>query len=211
MSRLPLRKQTAAALRRAAQELVAALSRGEDPEIGAAYKTRGIQRVLRDEMFEGCCCFCEASTEATNYGQVEHYRPKARAEFRHLAYVWENLLWACGRCNGPKSDVWNEAAPLLDPTVDDPNQHLRWNDAELQALTPRGRHTVDLLDLNGVAQLDRFERRRDYLRAAQLAFTVANDDQANEESRALAKEVFERLRGPRAPYRGMLEGNGLGP
>ena len=58
------------------EALTVALKRGDDPPIAGSYKSRGIQKVLRDTMFEGLCCFCECETELGNYGQVEHYRPK---------------------------------------------------------------------------------------------------------------------------------------
>lgn len=155
-------------------------------------------------MFEGLCCFCECETEVGNYGQVEHYRPKARAEFKRLAYTWENLLWSCGRCNGPKGDAWDHAAPLLDPTIDDPATHLDWTDAKLLGRTARGAYTIDLLDLNGVRNLRRYEARRDHLVAARLALDVATN--GDDDQRARARDVLVAL--CRA-YRGMLSANGI--
>jgi uncharacterized protein (TIGR02646 family) len=206
VSRAALPKATARALKVASEALTEALKRGDDPPIGGSYKSRGIQKVLRDAMFEGLCCFCECETELGNYGQVEHYRPKGRAEFKHLAYTWENLLWACGRCNGPKGDEWNPAAPLLDPTTDDPSIHLRWIDAKLLGRTARGSYTIDLLDLNGVKDLRRYEARRDHLEAARLALEVAVSGDVGQRERA--RTVLGAL--CRA-YRGMLAANGVAP
>lgn len=208
VARTALPVRTARALKRASEALAAAIASGSDPSIGPAYKRKGIQRVLRDRMFEGCCCFCEANTESTNYGQVEHYRPKARAEFKHLAFTWENLLWSCGRCNGPKGDSWNSAAPLLDPTIDDPAAHLQWNDAVVRDLTSRGKYTIALLDLNGERNLHRYEQRRDHLEAARLARDAAAHH-PDAEIRETARALLGRLVGPRAAYRGMLAADGI--
>jgi len=208
VARKPLPLRTAGALNRAARALAGALARGEQPTISGAYKSAGVQRVLRDQMFERCCCFCEAHTEATNYGQVEHYRPKGRAEFAHLAFSWENLLWACGRCNGPKSTHWNHSAPLLDPTVDEPNDHVRWHDAVVVHLTARGEYTITSLDLNGRKNLQRFELRREHLKAARLILIAAQSSLDTDE-RTNARELLRRWLGPGGAFRGMLSANGI--
>jgi uncharacterized protein (TIGR02646 family) len=54
------------------------------------------------------CCYCEERIRF-NYNDVEHYRPKARANrlpgcvekhgYWWLAYSWENLIYACATCN----------------------------------------------------------------------------------------------------------------
>jgi len=54
--RVALPKATARALKTASDALIEAIDRGEDPPVGGSYKSKGIQRVLRDEMFEGLCC-----------------------------------------------------------------------------------------------------------------------------------------------------------
>lgn len=45
------------------------------------------------------CCYCEDS-QATD---VEHIRPKDF--YPDLVFVWENYLFACARCNRPKSNT----------------------------------------------------------------------------------------------------------
>lgn len=54
------------------------------------------------------CCYCEALVQLS-FNDVEHYRPKSRADRRPgsdeihgywwLAWTWENLLFACPSCN----------------------------------------------------------------------------------------------------------------
>lgn len=54
------------------------------------------------------CCYCEQRIPS-QYNDVEHYRPKARADrlpgctlthgYWWLAFTWENLLLACPTCN----------------------------------------------------------------------------------------------------------------
>jgi len=54
------------------------------------------------------CCYCEHKVKLS-FNDVEHFRPKARADRRPgcadqhgywwLAYTWSNLLYACPSCN----------------------------------------------------------------------------------------------------------------
>lgn len=70
---------------------------------------------VRKALYEGQgkkCCYCEERADAAHF-PVEHYRPKtrvsadgalpARGGYWWLAHTWENLLYACTRCNGKKS------------------------------------------------------------------------------------------------------------
>lgn len=64
------------------------------------------------------CCYCELKI-GCGYNDVEHYRPKARADrtpgcdkthgYWWLAFTWHNLLFACPPCN--RSDK-NDRFPL---------------------------------------------------------------------------------------------------
>ncbi len=119
-------------------------------EIGDAFAV--FRPVLLERQFFKCA-YCELK-EQVKRNDVEHFRPKARAErgpglpdhgYWWLAWTWENLLFACRNCNQPpaKSDRFplkagsiplqppeqppgQEQALLLDPCVDDPLDHLHF-------------------------------------------------------------------------------------
>lgn len=68
-------------------------------------------RVVADELWtvqHYKCCYCEGKIPA-GFNDVEHYRPKGRADRRPgcveqhgywwLAFTWSNLLFACPGCN----------------------------------------------------------------------------------------------------------------
>lgn len=68
-------------------------------------------KVVADDLWRAQhfkCCYCEFKVRRS-YNDVEHYRPKARADRRPgcnlthgywwLAFTWENLLFACPSCN----------------------------------------------------------------------------------------------------------------
>ncbi|RRR73647.1 MAG: hypothetical protein EI684_08515 [Candidatus Viridilinea halotolerans] len=54
------------------------------------------------EMCSGArrCCYCEDSVA----DEVEHIKPKDL--YPELVFVWENYLYACGPCNGPKNNCF---------------------------------------------------------------------------------------------------------
>jgi len=81
-------------------------------DIGTSYKPAAVVRALQDAQHNKCC-YCERFVE-DKYHDVEHWRPKARADRTHgaidpgywwLAWTWSNLLFSCNNCNRPNRDV----------------------------------------------------------------------------------------------------------
>lgn len=103
------------------------------------------------ERFRHKCGFCEARLEHVQSPHVEYYRPKGIPEYEPLMFDWRNWLISCGRCNESK---WRhfpdcEGRPcLLDPTADEPEEHLVFHGQEMEGLTVRGRTTIRLLGLD---------------------------------------------------------------
>jgi len=135
----------------------------------------------------GKCAYCENRIDS-EYGGVEHYRPKGavqqstasaaeRPGYFWLAYQWENLLVVCSRCNTHKGEAFPLAQPkaraldgashaeeaplLLDPTLDEPERHIRFDAERALAvdLGRRGLATIQIVGLNRRALLD---GRREY-------------------------------------------------
>lgn len=122
------------------------------------YRHREVKETLV-KMFHGKCAYCESKVLHIDYGHIEHFRPKSRAEFRDLAFDWENLLLSCPICNGAeyKGDHFPdvvEDGPLVNPCDDNPDDHFEFvfdSTARLATIigkTPRGRTTEKLLGLN---------------------------------------------------------------
>jgi len=113
------------------------------------------------------CCYCESKFLATSYGPVEHYRPKGAVQqapgqkkeypgYYWLAYDWNNLLFSCTACNTKKrelfplidkkararshhDDVTMEQPLLINPTVEDPRDHIRFREDVPEHLTKIGK------------------------------------------------------------------------
>lgn len=78
-------------------------------------------RVVSDDLWKAQhykCCYCEFKIPCS-FNDVEHYRPKTRANklpgcssthgYWWLAFTWNNLLFACPRCNRSEK---NDRFPL---------------------------------------------------------------------------------------------------
>lgn len=104
------------------------------------------------------CAYCEDSVA----DEIEHFRPKDL--YPEAVFVWENYLYSCGPCNGPKNNKFavieagdddatdvtrargetivepptGEPA-LLDPRVDDPLDYLVLDIVDTFTFRPRPR------------------------------------------------------------------------
>jgi uncharacterized protein (TIGR02646 family) len=108
-------------------------------------------REVRAKLHEMCsgarrCCYCEDSCA----DEVEHIRPKNL--YPEQVFVWENYVYACGPCNGPKNNryavfaksdgnllpiVRPKGAPLQPPPAGD---HV--------LIDPRRENPLDFMELD---------------------------------------------------------------
>ncbi len=101
------------------------------------------------EAFRGKCAFCESRMAHVSSPHIEHYRPKSL--FPDLAFVWENWLLSCGRCNDKKWAHFpscNEQPCVIDPTSEEPSNHIEFNGYLALGKTERGSETIRLVGLN---------------------------------------------------------------
>lgn len=146
------------------------------------------------ESFNRACAYCETPQENISALDVAHHRPAGFASDRSgrtdplhyvwLAYDWGNLYPVCGNCRHRKENYFpvagsrgwigasldklrkSEGALLLDPCVHDPSEHLDFHlDGHVEGLTPVGRMSVEILDLN----------RGDLIRQRRQAYRSAGD------------------------------------
>jgi hypothetical protein len=108
-----------------------------------------------------------ASIAAKSYIHVEHVVPVSLGGASSL----ENFAWACPRCNFAKSnrieasDPDTDAlVPLFHPRRQSWDGHFAWNGYQVIGLTPCGRATIAMLDLN--------HRRRIQIRMAEEVFRL---------------------------------------
>jgi uncharacterized protein (TIGR02646 family) len=157
------------------------------------------REVLREASYDKCA-WCESQSNSTVPADIDHYRPKHRAEGLHkgeihpdhywwLAYSWNNLVFCCQACNRAKRTRFpvigkrlEPGAPsgaeqplLLDPYgTDDPSEHLWFeDDGTVRAISNRGDVTIEVLALN---RPDLVERRQEAARLTQSVLAAAPDN-----------------------------------
>lgn len=108
----------------------------------------------------GKCAYCESKVAHIYPGDVEHILPKSI--FPDKVFLWENLTFSCYICNNNKREYHSTTAPLLNPYVDDPGEHLRAYGPSIfhKNSSIKGEMTVTKLKLN---RMPVTERRKDRL------------------------------------------------
>ncbi len=110
---------------------------------------------------KGCCEYCLISeTTAFLPHEIDHVIAEKHGGLTEA----ENLALSCTLCNKHKgSDIASidpetgEVVPLYNPRRDKWHEHFQLSGAEFMPLTPKGRVTVRLLQLN---RPDRVEERK---------------------------------------------------
>ncbi|WP_194165328.1 HNH endonuclease [Deinococcus terrestris] len=102
------------------------------------------------------CAYCEVKLDHRGSNmEVEHYHPKSLYE--NEVVEWSNLLPSCKRCNASKGSHDTKAAPIVNPFIDDPRDHLELKQFRYNHITGIGKTTKEELNLNDVdIQRDRF-------------------------------------------------------
>ena len=138
------------------------------------YKLKDVKDVLT-KMHREKCCYCETKLYGAAHLHVEHFRPKAEVRqsragnreypgYYWLAYCWENLLLACPICNMNKGtlfplenpaqrarshndDLARERKLFVNPSEEDPREHIRFQGDLPVPQSDRGRCTIEGLCL----------------------------------------------------------------
>lgn len=99
-------------------------------------------------MSHGKCCYCECDvTKESNYVEVEHFHHKDK--YKDEVVLWSNLLPSCKKCNCTKNNHDTIAEPIIDPSIDNPQDHMKIvNSVRFRGKTEKGRTTVTTLNLN---------------------------------------------------------------
>lgn len=124
-----------------------------------------LRRLVRERAAKRCeYCHLPDAIPVGEPFHMEHIRARQHGG----ETVPENLAWACHRCNfqkGPNlvavDSKSNKIAALFHPRTDKWEKHFCLKGSELRGLTPTGRATVALLQMNAER---RVERRAELIR-----------------------------------------------
>lgn len=184
-------------------------------------------------MQAGKCCYCESKIDRGTVDHYRpkgaiYQAPGERVSARGyywLAYAWENLLLACNDCNTrfkrelfPLKDpscrilshqsadqIGREEPLLLDPTQDDPEEHIMFHGPTPVALTRRGRTTIEVLQLDRPFLEDERQQSRGLLMSflTMLEALRAGMTVPDEIARGACEQIA-RLSTASRPYTGVI-------
>ena len=172
------------------QEYCSCLYSGGKPsrQMLSRYKDNEIKSLLIKET-HGKCAYCESKLSHITYGDVEHIFPKNKNARPDLYVEWSNLTLSCEQCNrSGKRDYYNENLPLINPYVDDPEQHFR----DLGPLImhrlgdDRAFVTKNILDLNRASLV---ERRTERIKLVEFLLISWAQEQDPNKKRVLELEL----------------------
>ena len=147
------------------------------------------------------CMYCEDSV-ATD---IDHYEPKAQVPLK--AFEWTNYLAACSGCNSnyKRSEFPRDADGnrlLLDPTHDDPDEHLTFSPTTgLYTQASGSRMASESIRVMGLNREVLAAGRRNawvLIEASVIAYAHAHRERSAEEAALIAAAV------QRQPFAGVL-------
>jgi uncharacterized protein (TIGR02646 family) len=131
------------------------------------YKHPLNKQALKESSYDKCM-YCESKISHIDFAHIEHIKPKAEGKFPGLAYEWNNLGYACPRCNNAKSDKFYDDLPFIDPYSEKPEDHIFACGAMLfqKNGSERGQITIKEIELNRPELLEkRLERVSNIIKA----------------------------------------------
>ena len=195
----------------------------------SVYKANDVRSLLcKDQYYK--CAYCECDLRKA-FNDVEHYRPKSK--YYWLGYDWNNLLYSCNECNRTlKNDAFplvNEAnrvtspgdmsgeEPLIiNPAIDEPTDHIRFNRHMMTGITAKGQKTIEVFKLNERKEL--IHRREQTFEKYKIDKEALDNIQEMLESPSLSDHIRDKLnkskdlmlraiqehKSPDNPYSGIL-------
>lgn len=170
-------------------ELKTAIQGGNKKEINSKksrYNHPDIKTAVSNETY-GKCAYCEADVEAVSHGDIEHIYPKSLDIEK--TFQWENLGFACQKCNQNKSNKDPFLEHIIDPYNIDPAPFLCFYGPFINSrATTEGRLTIFNLGLDRTALT---ERRQQAFLGLVKSMEIINTARTEAERTALIND-FER-------------------
>ena len=152
------------------------------------YNTDSVNKAL-DDMYGDFCCYCEGRITVTGYKRIEHRKP--RSKFPELCYEWSNLHTSCEVCNGNKSELWSSDNPIIDPSEDNPKEHLEFKKSFIveRNNSLRGKTTIEHVCLNR----EKLEEARRRILQRMFILILNVNETGDLKKKKLLRKYFEEL------------------
>ena len=128
--------------------------------------------------------------EPVGYSHIEHLKPKEK--FPELEFVWDNLGFACQRCNTNKGQKYDETLEFIDPYKENPEEHIGFLGYYIFSKrgSERGTYTIKGI---GLDRIDLNERRKERIESIEkmieAAFSRKNDSLRNQAINEIKKKA----------------------
>jgi len=201
----------------------------------AIYAHPDVKKALRKAQHNKCA-YCE-TINPTSHDVVEHFRPKngwqqergdklGKPAYFWLSYDWENLLFACDRCNdaahkanlfplsNPRQradaispDVRREKPLLINPYNTDPNRHIEWNKdiPRLRGKSRRGKTSIEVFGLDHDDLLG--DQRRAYFKEIEDLIELVESYSPHNAVRQAVTQRLTMCLEDAAPWAAMIRSN----
>lgn len=166
------------------------LNRPACPNIEALktnYKHPDNKGALKESCFHKCM-YCESKVEHIDFGDVEHIKPKSL--FPALKYDWDNLGYACVKCNREgKGEKYDDN--FINPYTDDPDSFLLSVGAVIfpKENNVRGKTTIEIINLNRPALLEKRGERLDKIKLMLKLHSLVSDPEKEAIKDQILKEA----------------------
>lgn len=173
------------------------LDNNEKPSstIANRYNCSEIKDALEDET-HGKCAYCESYIKHISYGDIEHILPKNKDARPDLYVTWSNLTLSCEICNrSGKGTYYNTKIPLINPYVDNPEDHFVEMKAFIKEIPgdQRAKTTIEILKLNRAGLVERRKERIDSIEFLLDLWKSLNKAESNRENN-IRNELEKQIR-----------------
>ncbi|MCA9070712.1 MAG: HNH endonuclease [Planctomycetaceae bacterium] len=148
-----------------------------------------MKATVREESHDKCT-YCESKISHISPGHIEHLIPKSKR--RDLVVCWQNLGYVCEECNREKGDYHEPDEPLLNPFIDNPEDHLLFfGPMILQKDLGKGYRTIRKLKLSRPSLVERKKERIEYIQKLIVTWKSLPDSQTKQ---ILKEEILGECR-----------------
>ncbi|OUS29519.1 HNH endonuclease [Thalassotalea sp. 42_200_T64] len=117
------------------------------------------------------CMYCESKISQIDFAHIEHFKPKAENKFPELEFVWDNLGYACPKCNNAKSDKFHNDTQYIDPYSENPTDYFFAAGALLLIKNGSERSEISIRDIE-LNRPELLERRLDKITEIQKSINA---------------------------------------
>ena len=144
------------------------------------------------------CMYCESKISQIDFAHIEHYKPKATDKYPELEFVWDNLGYACPKCNNGKSDKFHNDTPYIDPYSEEPSDFFYATGIWLFMKNGSERSEISIRDI-GLNRPELLEKRLEKINEIQKSINACHRT-SNEALKIAALNELKQESSPEKEY-----------